>query len=127
MSLCGARDLTLRRRAQVASELNEESTLEDVYRLLDLPLVPVLLRMEQVGVRVDSDVLREMSSRLAVTIDDLAERIYASTGHRFNINSPKQLGDVLFNKMDLPKPMKYGKGKVISTAQDMLGGSGAAS
>ena len=44
----------------------------------------------------------------------------ASTGHRFNINSPKQLGDVLFNKMDLPKPMKYGKGKVISTAQDIL-------
>jgi DNA polymerase-1 len=64
--------------------------------------------------------LREMSSRLAVTIDDLAERVYASSGHRFNINSPKQLGDVLFNKMDLPKPMKYGKGKVISTAQDIL-------
>jgi DNA polymerase-1 len=100
--------------------LNEESTLEDVYELLDLPLVPVLLRMEQVGVRVDSDVLREMSSRLGVTIDDLAERVYASTGHRFNINSPKQLGDVLFNKMDLPKPTKHGKGKVISTAQDVL-------
>jgi DNA polymerase-1 len=102
------------------SSLNEESTLEDVYELLDLPLVSVLLRMEQVGVRVDSDVLREMSSRLAVTIDDLAERVYASTGHRFNINSPKQLGDVLFNKMDLPKPTKHGKGKVISTAQDIL-------
>jgi DNA polymerase-1 len=102
------------------SELDEESTLSEVYQKLDLPLVSVLLRMEQAGVRVDSDVLREMSSRLAVTIDDLAERIYASTGHRFNINSPKQLGDVLFNKMDLPKPMKYGKGKVISTAQDIL-------
>jgi DNA polymerase-1 len=101
-------------------ELDEESTLSEVYWKLDLPLVHVLLRMEQAGVRVDSDVLREMSSRLAVTIDDLAERVYASTGHRFNINSPKQLGDVLFNKMDLPKPMKYGKGKVISTAQDIL-------
>ena len=92
----------------------------DVYAKLDLPLVPVLLRMEKVGVRIDSELLREMSSRLAITVDDLAERIYASTGHRFNINSPKQLGDVLFNKMDLPKPMKYGKGKVISTAQDIL-------
>jgi DNA polymerase-1 len=101
-------------------ELDEESTLSEVYWKLDLPLVSVLLRMEQAGVRVDSEVLREMSSRLAVTIDDLAERIYSSTGHRFNINSPKQLGDVLFNKMDLPKPMKYGKGKVISTAQDIL-------
>jgi len=41
-------------------------------------------------------------------------------GHRFNINSPKQLGDVLFNKMHLPKPMKYGRGKVVSTAVDVL-------
>jgi DNA polymerase-1 len=44
----------------------------------------------------------------------------SESSHRFNINSPKQLGDVLFNKMALPKPMKYGKGKVISTAQDVL-------
>ncbi len=102
------------------SALNESSTLEDVYWNLDLPLVRVLLQMERVGVRVDSEVLRTMSSRLAVTIDDLAERVYASSGHRFNINSPKQLGDVLFNKMDLPKPMKHGNGKVISTAQDIL-------
>ncbi|WP_158821838.1 DNA polymerase I [Granulicella sp. S156] len=103
-----------------AFPLNEHSTLADVYEQLDLPLVSVLLHMEQTGVRVDSNLLREMSSRLAVTIDDLAERIYASSGHRFNINSPKQLGDVLFNKMDLPKPTKHGKGKVISTAQDIL-------
>jgi DNA polymerase-1 len=103
-----------------ATPLSEDSPLSEVYRQIDLPLVPVLLRMEQAGVRVDIELLRTMSARLAVTIDELAERIYASTGHRFNINSPKQLGDVLFNKMDLPKPMKYGKGKVISTAQDIL-------
>jgi len=96
------------------------SPLQQVYETIDLPLVPVLLRMEQTGVRVDSDFLREMSSRLAVDIDNLAEKIYSDSGHRFNINSPKQLGDVLFNKMLLPKPMKYGKGKVVSTAQDVL-------
>ncbi len=107
-------------KREAAGQLHEQSTLEDVYRLLDLPLVPVLLRMEQVGVAVDSNVLREMSSRLAVMIDDLAERVYASSGQRFNINSPKQLGDVLFNTMLLPKPTKHGKGKVISTAQDVL-------
>ncbi len=100
--------------------LHPNSPLPDVYAQLDLPLVPVLLRMEQAGVRVDLPLLREQSTRLAVQIDDLAERVYASSGHRFNINSPKQLGDVLFNKMDLPKPLKYGKGKVISTAQDIL-------
>ena len=113
-----------RKRAKKAGDnaavLNEQSSLTEVYENLDLPLVPVLLRMEEVGVRVDSDLLREQSSRLAVQIDDLAEKVYASSGHRFNINSPKQLGDVLFNKMDLPKPLKYGKGKVVSTAQDVL-------
>jgi len=98
----------------------EEGDLLKPYEEIDLPLVPVLLRMEQVGCRIDSQVLRDMSSKLAVDMDALAERIYAMSGHRFNINSPKQLGDVLFNKMDLPKPMKYGKGKVVSTAQDVL-------
>jgi DNA polymerase-1 len=87
---------------------------------MDLPLVPVLLRMEQAGVRIDTAVLSAMSTRLAVEMDTLAERIFASSGHRFNLNSPKQLGDVLFNRMALPKPSKHGKGKVISTAQDVL-------
>jgi len=106
----------------------ETSKVTNVYETIDLPLVPVLLRMEQAGVRIDSTVLNDMSNRLAVEIDNLAERIYmqagaamgTESGHRFNINSPKQLGDVLFNKMLLPKPMKYGKGKVVSTAQDVL-------
>ncbi len=98
----------------------QSSPLHHLYQTMDLPLVPVLLRMEQAGVRIDSSVLSAMSTRLAVEMDTLAERIYSESGHRFNINSPKQLGDVLFNKMNLPKPMKYGKGKVISTAQDVL-------
>ena len=106
--------------AEPGGALDEHSSLRDVYRAIDLPLVDVLLRMEQAGVRVDLPLLGEMGSRLAVMIDDLAEKVYASSGHRFNINSPKQLGDVLFNKMDLPKPLKYGKGKIISTAQDIL-------
>ena len=50
----------------------------------------------------------------------MGEEIFAASGLRFNINSPKQLGDVLFNKLMLPKPLKYGKGKVVSTAQDVL-------
>ena len=102
-------------RAQIA-----EAGLTNIYETMDLPLVPVLLRMEQDGVRIDSAVLSTMSSRLAIEIDNLAERIYEQSGHRFNINSPKQLGDVLFNKMLLPRPTKHGKGKVVSTAQDVL-------
>lgn len=106
--------------AAASTQTPETSPLFHVYRTIDRPLVPVLLRMEETGVRIDPTFLRAMSSRLAVTIDDLAERVYAGSGHRFNINSPKQLGDVLFNRMNLAKPIKYGKGRVISTAQDVL-------
>ncbi len=91
-----------------------------VYRDIDLPLVPVLLRMEEAGVRIDRSVLAEMGERLTVEMERVSEQIFAGSGHRFNINSPKQLGDVLFNKMHLPKPMKYGRGKVVSTAVDVL-------
>jgi DNA polymerase-1 len=91
-----------------------------VYEEIDLPLAPVLLRMEQAGVRIDSAVLFAMADRLAAAIQRTGEEIYSLSGHRFNIQSPKQLGDVLFNKMGLPRPLKYGKGKVMSTAQDVL-------
>jgi DNA polymerase-1 len=98
----------------------ERAELKEIYETIDLPLVPVLLRMEHVGVRVDLGVLREMDAKLTSEMARVSEEVFAQSGHRFNINSPKQLGDVLFNKMDLPKPLKYGKGKVVSTAQDVL-------
>ena len=106
--------------AKLSAEVHAHASLLEVYETIDLPLVPVLLRMEEAGVCIDPAVLRAMSDRLAIEIDNLAQRIYTDSGHSFNINSPKQLGDVLFNKMNLPKPTKAGKGKVISTAQDVL-------
>jgi DNA polymerase-1 len=93
---------------------------QSVYDTIDLPLVPVLLGMEKAGVRIDSALLNKMGDRLSSEMQRVGEEIFALSGHRFNINSPKQLGDVLFNKMGLPKPLKYGKGKVVSTAQDVL-------
>jgi DNA polymerase-1 len=91
-----------------------------VYEEIDLPLVPILLSMEKAGVRIDAGTLQTMSDELAKQMQRIGEEIYTLAGQRFNINSPKQLGDVLFNKMGLPRPLKYGKGKVISTAQDVL-------
>ena len=91
-----------------------------VYEDIDLPLVPVLHRMESTGVRIDRKALAEMSARLEREIDIKAKEIYESAGCEFNISSPKQLGDVLFNKLNLPAPVKYGKGKTISTAVDVL-------
>ena len=98
----------------------EECQVTGVYTDIDLPLAPVLFRMEQAGVRIDKDVLAKLSTRFAAEIERVGERIFELAGQRFNINSPKQLGVVLFTHMGLPAPVKYGKGKTISTAQDVL-------
>ncbi len=100
----------------------EESGLLNLYDDIDLPLVPVLARMEQAGVKINRNTLAEMSSRLEREIEAKGREICELAGCEFNINSPKQLGDVLFNKLNLPKPVKYGKGKMISTAVDVLEG-----
>ncbi len=111
---------TIARLAPQLRRAVEESDTLKVYETIDLPLTPILLDMENTGVRIDSAYLQRISERLAEQMHTLAECIYRNCGHRFNINSPKQLGDVLFNKMALPKPIKYGRGKVVSTAQDVL-------
>ena len=100
----------------------EEAGLLKIYDDIDLPLVPVLGRMESAGVKIDRRALSEMSVRLQNEIATKAREIYAQAGCEFNISSPKQLGDVLFNRLNLPKPVKYGKGKTISTAVDVLEG-----
>ena len=112
-------DLTGRLATALRAEI-EQSGLLKLYQEIDLPLVPVLARMEEAGVKIDRAALDEMSSRLEKEIDAKAREIYGLAGSEFNINSPKQLGDVLFNKLNLPKPVKYGKGKTISTAVDVL-------
>ena len=76
--------------------------------------------MEEIGIRVDPEQLRHMSGRMEEEIARLSGEIYAIAGKTFNINSPQQLGKVLFEDMNLPAPTKMGKGKVISTAADVL-------
>jgi len=118
-NLAEAADITGRLAAALAHEV-EQSGLKKLYEEIDLPLVGVLARMEQAGVKVDTDALAHMSSRLEREVEAKAKEIYSHCNLEFNINSPKQLGDVLFNKLNLPKPVKYGKGKMISTAVDVL-------
>jgi DNA polymerase I len=114
-----AADITGRLATALRHEVGEAGLLR-LYEEIDLPLVSVLGRMEAAGVRIDRDALGELSVRLQREIDAKAKEIYECCGSEFNINSPKQLGDVLFNKLNLPKPVKYGKGKTISTAVDVL-------
>jgi DNA polymerase-1 len=118
-SLAEAADVAGRLATALRQEV-EETSLLNVYDEIDLPLVPVLTRMEHAGVKIDLNVLGKMSSRMQHEIDAKAKEIYECCGSEFNVNSPKQLGDVLFNKLNLPKPVKYGKGKTISTAVDVL-------
>ena len=98
----------------------QKSGVERVYREIDLPLAPVLYRMEQVGVRIDVGVLDGLSKRFSQELERVGERIFELAGRRFNINSPKQLGEVLFTHMGLAAPPSRGKGKALSTAQDVL-------
>ena len=98
----------------------EQNGLGRVYSEIDLPVAPVLFRMERAGVRIDTAVLDGLSKRFAVEIERVGERIFELAGRRFNVNSPKQLGEVLFTQMGLPAPVVRGKGKAISTAQDVL-------
>jgi DNA polymerase-1 len=97
----------------------EKTDVKRAYEM-DLSLAPVLFRMEQAGVRIDLGVLDGLSKRFAIELERVGERIFELAGRRFNINSPKQLGEVLFTDLALPAPASRGKGKAVSTAQDVL-------
>ena len=120
-NLAEAADVAGRLASALRREVDEQG-LTPVYDEIDIPLVPVLARMEQAGVKIDPAALAEMSIKLQREADAKARDIYERCSFEFNINSPKQLGDVLFNRLGLPVPVKYGKGKKISTAVDVLEG-----
>ncbi|MEP6962738.1 MAG: DNA polymerase I, partial [Acidobacteriota bacterium] len=98
----------------------EALQLEALYETIDLPMAGVLARMESLGIRVDPDQLRRMSAQMEQEITRLSEQIYTLAGKPFNINSPQQLGQVLFSDLRLPAGVKTGKGKVNSTAAEVL-------
>ncbi|MGA9063549.1 MAG: DNA polymerase I [Terracidiphilus sp.] len=98
----------------------DKAGVSRVYADIDLPLTPVLYRMEQAGVRIDTGVLEGLSKRFSAEIERVGERIFELAGQRFNINSPKQLAVVLFTNLGLPAPPSRGKSKSVSTAQDVL-------
>ncbi len=123
-NLAEAADVTGQLAAALRKEVDDQG-LTPVYEEIDRPLVPVLARMEDAGVKIDPAALERMSVKLQREAAAKARDIYERCGVEFNINSPKQLGDVLFNKLALPMPVKYGKGKKISTAVDVLEGLAA--
>jgi DNA polymerase-1 len=112
-------DITLEVWQQLAPAV-ESRGLMKLYREIELPLARVLARVERTGIRIDPAELRRLSELMDRDIGRLTSEIHELAGKPFNISSPQQLGRVLFEDLKLPAPMKYGKGKVISTAADVL-------
>jgi DNA polymerase-1 len=112
-------DYTLELCRELAPAIDTRG-LRPLYEEIELPLSGVLARMERTGVRIDAAELKRLSALLESQIAELTAEIHALAGKPFNIASPQQLGRVLFEDLKLPAPVKYGKGKVISTAADVL-------
>ncbi|MCH7580479.1 MAG: DNA polymerase I [Chloroflexi bacterium] len=122
---CGAVDMAGRLRTQIDPELKDEG-LTPLYDDIEIPLVPVLMRMEQAGVAVDSDSLREMSIDLGEQVAKLEQEAYEEIGHEFNLGSPQQLSQLFFEELGLPKTRRTKLGYTTdATALEGLRGAHA--
>ena len=111
-------DISLQLSARVESALDDE--LRSVYRDLEWPLMPILAELERTGVRVDVKSLASQAVTLDRELTDLSRQIYAQAGTEFNIASPKQLAEILFEKMQLPVLKRTGTARTASTAVEVL-------
>ena len=112
-------DYTLRLHQCLTGKLDEEPTLREVLSLMEMPLSPVLARMERAGVLVDASVLSEHSKELAEQLQQLQQQAFEQAGREFNLGSPKQLGDVLFNRLGLEPVRRTSTGQP-STSESVL-------
>ncbi len=109
----------LRLHSVLASRLADTRGLASVYRDLEIPLVPVLSEIERTGVKVDVDLLRSQSRELLRRMEEVAEQAYAEAGGEFNLGSPKQIQEILYQRLGLPVLRRTPKGQP-STAEDVL-------
>ena len=112
-------DVTLRLHETLLPKLEAEPSLNEVYQRLELPLVPVLSKIERNGAFVSIDKLRAQSHEIAIRLAELESQACDLAGQPFNLASPKQLGEILFEKLELPVIKKTPKG-APSTAEDVL-------
>jgi DNA polymerase-1 len=115
----GDADVTLRLHLALWPQIEALPTLKAVYETIEQPLVPVLYRMERAGVLVDRELLRIQSSELAVRMLELQALAHTEAGGPFNLESPKQLQEILFGKLGIPVMRKTPTGQP-STAEDVL-------
>ena len=106
-------DMTLRLVASISEDLRRFQLL-DLFYNIEMPLLPVLMQMEIYGVALDGAFLRELEARFSEQIHALEKEIYDSVGHQFNINSTRQLGDILFGELKLPSGKRNKTGYSVS-------------
>ncbi|OBX48058.1 DNA polymerase I [Haemophilus haemolyticus] len=112
-------DVTMKLQQALWLKLQEEPTLVELYKTMELPLLHVLSRMERTGVLIDSDALFMQSNEIATRLTVLEEQAYALAGQPFNLASTKQLQEILFDKLELPVLQKTPKG-APSTNEEVL-------
>ena len=116
---CEDADLTFQLKELFEKEL-EKSYLDNLSATIEMPLIPVLTDMEQAGIKVDTNALNDFAKELNGELIKIEEKIIDLAGIHFNISSPKQLGEILFDKMKLDPNAKKTKTKQYSTSEDTL-------
>ncbi|ENM5907026.1 DNA polymerase I [Vibrio mimicus] len=112
-------DVTLRLHQRISPLIEQDSKLAQVYREIEMPLVPVLSRIERTGVMIDDMLLSAQSQEIALRLDELEKKAYELAGQPFNLSSPKQLQTILFEQMKLPVLQKTPSG-TPSTNEEVL-------
>ncbi|TVR33012.1 MAG: DNA polymerase I [Balneolaceae bacterium] len=117
---CEDADVTYRLFEVLLEKLKEDELLDFAGRL-EFPLITVLADMERIGIKIDTDMLKKFSEELTHDLEKMEKTIFEKTGEEFNLNSPQQLGKVLFEKMEIPAGKKTKTGQ-YSTSEDVLSG-----
>ena len=116
---CEDADVTLR-LYPILREKMAECDVTDVFSKIEMPLLPVLARIEQNGVRLDTEALRQTGDDFRVRLQTLEEEVYALAGHEFTITSPKQVGTVLFEELKISEKARKTKTGQYSTSEEVL-------
>ena len=120
LNFAGERADLARQLANRLAPLLVADQLDDLFRQIEMPLVPVLADIERAGIRIDGPALAAQSRHIENELARHTTRIFELAGQEFNVNSPKQLGEILFDKLQLPTLKKTGKTRSASTAVEVL-------
>ena len=116
---CEDADITLRLKAVLERQLHEQGCFR-LFEQVEMPLIPALAKMEMNGVRIDTDSLRQTSASFTGRMTEIEHEVYAMAGMQFNISSPKQVGEVLFDRMHISDNVKKTKSGQYSTSEEVL-------